>query len=63
MGGFSIGIISLVVPVYLAEFAPPNIRGRLVGFFDIFIQIGTLGGFWMLVFFVFFEALLLPHTI
>ncbi|KAJ7263057.1 hypothetical protein C8J57DRAFT_1719247 [Mycena rebaudengoi] len=47
VGGFAIGISSLAIPVYLAEFAPPSIRGRLVGFFDICIQIGTLAGFWI----------------
>ncbi|KAM0790229.1 hypothetical protein ACM66B_005541 [Microbotryomycetes sp. NB124-2] len=47
LGGFAIGISSLVVPLYLSEYAPPNIRGRLVGFFDIGIQIGTLAGFWI----------------
>lgn len=41
------GFISLVIPVYLAEYAPPSIRGRLVGFFDMFIQVGTLVGFWI----------------
>lgn len=47
MGGFAIGISSLVIPVYLSEFAPANIRGRLVGFYDIGIQIGTMAGFWI----------------
>jgi MFS family permease len=46
MGGFAIGISSLVIPIYLSEYAPANIRGRLVGFFDIFIQVGTIFGFW-----------------
>jgi sugar porter (SP) family MFS transporter len=47
LGGFAVGFLSLVIPVYLAEFSPPSIRGRLVGFFDIFIQVGTLAGFWI----------------
>jgi len=47
LGGFAVGFLSLVIPVYLSEFAPASIRGRLVGFFDIFIQVGTLGGFWI----------------
>lgn len=47
LGGFAVGFLSLIIPVYLAEFAPPSIRGRLVGFFDIFIQVGTLAGFWI----------------
>lgn len=34
-GGFAVGFLSLIIPVYLAEFAPASIRGRLVGFFDI----------------------------
>lgn len=29
MGGFAIGISSLAIPVYLSEFAPAPIRGRL----------------------------------
>lgn len=29
--GWSIGATSLLVPVYIAEAAPPHIRGRLVG--------------------------------
>jgi MFS family permease len=47
LGGFAVGFLSLVIPVYLSEFAPASIRGRLVGFFDIFIQVGTLAGFWI----------------
>ncbi|KAH8926571.1 general substrate transporter [Atractiella rhizophila] len=47
LGGYAVGFWSLVIPVYLAEFAPASIRGRMVGFFDIFLQIGTLGGFWI----------------
>jgi len=46
-GGFAVGFLSLIIPVYLAEFSPASIRGRLVGLFDIFIQVGTLGGFWI----------------
>ncbi|ORY76871.1 and other transporter-domain-containing protein [Leucosporidium creatinivorum] len=47
LGGLAIGISSLVIPVYLSEFAPASIRGRLVGFYDIGIQIGTVVGFWI----------------
>lgn len=38
LGGLAIGVSSLVIPVYLSEFAPASIRGRLVGFYDIGIQ-------------------------
>lgn len=47
LGGFAIGISSLVIPVYLSEFSPPHIRGRLVGMYDMGIQAGTLCGFWI----------------
>lgn len=30
VGGFAIGICSAIVPVYQAEIAPKNIRGRVV---------------------------------
>lgn len=39
LGGLAIGVSSLVIPVYLSEFAPASIRGRLVGFYDIGIQV------------------------
>ncbi|KAK4050195.1 hypothetical protein OIO90_005177 [Microbotryomycetes sp. JL221] len=47
LGGLAIGISSLVIPLYLSEYAPPSIRGRMVGLYDIGIQIGTLVGFWI----------------
>lgn len=37
IGGFSVGIITTVCPVYLAEVSPPAIRGRLVGFCTCFL--------------------------
>jgi len=47
LGGLAIGISSLAIPVYLSEFAPARIRGRLVGMYDMGIQVGTLAGFWI----------------
>ncbi|SDA01398.1 BZ3500_MvSof-1268-A1-R1_Chr10-1g02626 [Microbotryum saponariae] len=47
LGGLAIGVSSLVIPVYLSEFAPAPIRGRLIGFYDMGIQVGTLAGFWI----------------
>jgi len=35
LGGFSVGMVTTVCPVYLAEVSPPSIRGRLVGFCEI----------------------------
>ncbi|MBC0856446.1 sugar porter family MFS transporter [Pantoea stewartii] len=40
--GFAIGGASQIVPVYIAELAPPAKRGRLVTFFNISIGIGIL---------------------
>jgi MFS family permease len=31
INGFSVGICSAQVPVYISELAPPSKRGRLVG--------------------------------
>lgn len=40
--GFAVGGASQIVPVYIAELAPPAKRGRLVTFFNISIGIGIL---------------------
>ncbi len=31
VNGFSVGICSASVPLYIAEIAPPSVRGRLIG--------------------------------
>ncbi|GAA0499326.1 sugar porter family MFS transporter [Tatumella terrea] len=40
--GFAVGGASQIVPVYIAELAPPEKRGRLVTFFNISIGAGIL---------------------
>ncbi|MBS0878966.1 sugar porter family MFS transporter [Tatumella sp. JGM100] len=40
--GFAVGGASQIVPVYIAELAPPHKRGRLVTFFNISIGVGIL---------------------
>ncbi len=40
--GLAIGIVSFSVPLYIAEIAPSQIRGRLVTFFQLAITIGIL---------------------
>lgn len=35
------------MPLYVAELAPPAIRGRLVGIYEISVQTGTCVGFWI----------------
>ncbi|KAK8079086.1 hypothetical protein PG994_002893, partial [Apiospora phragmitis] len=47
IAGLGVGSSSLVVPVYIAEVAPPSIRGRLVGIFEIASQGGGMLGFWI----------------
>ena len=37
----------MLVPIYAAECAPPQIRGRLVGVYEIGVQLGTCMGFWI----------------
>ena len=42
VGGLGIGGSSVLGPVYIAELAPPKLRGRLVGTFQINIVVGIL---------------------
>jgi sugar porter (SP) family MFS transporter len=42
VGGLGIGGSSVLGPMYIAELAPANWRGRLVGFFQINIVVGIL---------------------
>jgi sugar porter (SP) family MFS transporter len=42
IGGLGIGGSSVLGPMYIAEIAPTNWRGRLVGFFQVNIVIGIL---------------------
>ncbi|KAG5782214.1 hypothetical protein H9Q73_004142 [Fusarium xylarioides] len=45
--GLAAGASSLLVPVYISECSPPAIRGRMVGIFEIFLQVFQVIGFWM----------------
>ena len=47
IAGLGIGASSMVVPVYISETAPPSIRGRLIGIFEIASQGGGMLGFWI----------------
>jgi len=40
--GVGVGIVAVVVPLYLAEVAPTNIRGKSVTVFQLFLTIGIL---------------------
>ncbi|KAH8885273.1 quinate permease [Thozetella sp. PMI_491] len=45
--GLGVGPLTVVVPLYICEIAPPMFRGRCIGLFEISYQIGGLLGFWI----------------
>lgn len=40
--GWGVGASTMLVPVYVAECSPPHIRGRLVGLYEVGVQLGTM---------------------
>jgi MFS family permease len=59
LAGIGVGAGSNITPIYISELAPPAIRGRLVGIYELGWQIGGLVGFWINV----SVSVLLPNTI
>lgn len=47
VGGVGIGMFSMVIPLYQAEIAPPELRGSLVSLQQLSITIGTTIAFWL----------------
>ncbi|KXJ90087.1 general substrate transporter [Microdochium bolleyi] len=47
IGGVGVGAASMIVPLYVSEAAPPNIRGRLVGIYEVGVSAGTMIGFFI----------------
>ncbi|CAO3616982.1 unnamed protein product [Cunninghamella blakesleeana] len=47
IAGLSIGGLSMLVPLYQSEIAPPNIRGSLVSLQQLSITFGILISFWI----------------
>ncbi|KAF3767942.1 putative sugar transporter [Cryphonectria parasitica EP155] len=47
IGGVGIGMFSMVIPLYQAEIAPPELRGSLVSLQQLSITIGTTIAFWL----------------
>ena len=42
VGGLGVGMASVLAPMYISEFSPPTIRGRLVALYQLSIVIGIL---------------------
>ena len=42
IGGLGVGMASVLAPLYISEFSPPKIRGRLVALYQLSIVIGIL---------------------
>ncbi|QDS67451.1 hypothetical protein FKW77_000590 [Venturia effusa] len=47
VAGVSIGQLSMVVPLYISELAPPNLRGGLVALQQLGITVGIMVAFWL----------------
>ncbi|KAL2847029.1 general substrate transporter [Aspergillus pseudodeflectus] len=47
LSGLGTGVASNIIPIYISELAPPAIRGRLVGLYELGWQVGGLVGFWI----------------
>lgn len=47
LAGIGVGGCSNITPIYISELAPPAVRGRLVGIYELGWQIGGLVGFWI----------------
>lgn len=45
--GIGIGAASMITPMYIAELAPPAIRGSLVTFFQLAVTIGIAVAYWV----------------
>ncbi|MND56495.1 D-xylose-proton symporter [compost metagenome] len=45
LGGLGIGVASVICPMYIAELAPSNVRGKLVTYYQLAITIGILAAY------------------
>jgi len=51
VGGLGVGMASVLAPMYISEFVPPRLRGRLVATYQLSIVIGILAAYfsnWLL---------------
>lgn len=42
LGGLGVGMASVLAPMFISEFSPPRLRGRLVAVFQLLIVVGIL---------------------
>ena len=47
ISGISIGVLSMIIPLYQSELAPKDIRGRLISLQQLAITFGILVSFWI----------------
>lgn len=45
VGGVGIGMASMLSPMYISEFSPPHLRGRLVALYQFAITVGILAAY------------------
>lgn len=45
--GMGVGSLSMIVPMYVAECAPPELRGLLIGLQQFAIEFGIMVSFWI----------------
>ncbi|KAF9235259.1 general substrate transporter [Melanogaster broomeanus] len=46
VGGFGVGALSMLSPLYMAEISPPELRGSLIAIEQLGIVLGVVFGFW-----------------
>lgn len=45
LGGMGVGIASVASPMFIAEFAPASVRGRMISFYQLAVTIGILAAY------------------
>lgn len=45
IGGLGIGVASMICPLYISEFSPPDFRGRMVSLYQLAITIGIVAAY------------------
>lgn len=45
VGGLGVGVLSAVIPTYITEISPDNLRGTFVSFYQLFVVIGIMAAY------------------